>query len=148
MLTWTTISQRVRDGNPPPPRRVEKDAATWRAELAPDVFLITRTARTERPNSSAMCHSVEPGRYRCACCATLLFDATAKFDSGSGWPSFTQPASDEVVAYHGDDSHGMLRVETTCAVCDAHLGHVFPDGPAPARLRYCINGLALVKEPA
>lgn len=148
MITWATITERVRHGNPPPPARVDKDPDTWRAALTPEVFAITRLARTERPHTSAMCRSVEPGRYRCACCATLLFEAGDKFDSGTGWPSFTQPATPEVIAYHGDDSHGMLRVETTCAVCDAHLGHVFPDGPAPARLRYCINGLALVKEAA
>jgi peptide-methionine (R)-S-oxide reductase len=146
MLSWTTVSDRARNGNPPAPARVEKDDATWRAELAPEVYLIARAGRTERPHTSAMCSSVTPGRYRCACCATLLFDATTKFDSGTGWPSFTQPATPDVVAYHGDDSHGMMRVEVTCAVCDAHLGHVFPDGPAPSRLRYCINGLALVKE--
>jgi peptide-methionine (R)-S-oxide reductase len=146
MLNWNDVLKRTRTGNPAPPKRVEKDAETWRAELSPEVFSITRQAHTERPNSSAMCSSVEPGRYHCACCKTLLFDSSTKFNSGTGWPSFTQPASHDVVAYHGDESYGMVRVETTCAVCDAHLGHVFPDGPQPSRLRYCINGLSLVKE--
>ncbi|HNN94350.1 MAG TPA: peptide-methionine (R)-S-oxide reductase MsrB [Pseudomonadota bacterium] len=145
MLDWKAIEQIVRKGNPAPPRRVERDEAEWKQLLPPEVFSITRRAHTERPHTSLLCRAVEPGRYSCACCNEPLFDATTKFDSGSGWPSFTQPLSPNVVAYHGDDSHGMLRVETTCAVCDAHLGHVFPDGPAPSRLRYCINGLALVK---
>ncbi len=145
MLDWKAIEQIVRHGNPAPPRRVEREEAEWKRLLPPEVFDITRRAHTERPHTSLLCRAVEPGRYSCACCNEPLFDANTKFDSRSGWPSFTQPVSPNAVAYHGDDSHGMLRVETTCAVCDAHLGHVFPDGPAPSRLRYCINGLALVK---
>jgi methionine-R-sulfoxide reductase len=92
-----------------------------------------------------MCGLFEPGRYACVCCGTELFDASNKFDSRSGWPSFTQAVTPDVVAYHADHSHGMTRVETTCNVCDAHLGHVFPDGPAPSGLRYCINALSLQK---
>jgi peptide-methionine (R)-S-oxide reductase len=92
-----------------------------------------------------MCRLFEPGRYRCVCCGTELFDAATKYDSHSGWPSFTQAVAPGRVAYVGDESHGMWRIETTCAVCDAHLGHVFPDGPPPSGLRYCINALALEK---
>ena len=92
-----------------------------------------------------MCERIEPGRYACVCCDTLLFDAGEKFESGTGWPSFTQPAQPNAVAYLVDNSHGMRRVEGTCNTCDAHLGHVFPDGPEPSGLRYCINALALRK---
>jgi peptide methionine sulfoxide reductase msrA/msrB len=92
-----------------------------------------------------MCGLFEPGRYTCVCCGSPLFDAGGKFESGTGWPSFTQPVKENAVAYHLDSSHGMQRVETVCNTCDAHLGHVFPDGPAPSGLRYCINALALDK---
>ena len=92
-----------------------------------------------------MCSVFEPGRYDCVCCETELFDSTSKFDSKSGWPSFTQPKTPGVVAYHSDGGHGMERIEATCNVCDAHLGHVFPDGPAPTGLRFCMNGVALKK---
>lgn len=145
MLTLADINLRIRRGNPPPPRRVVRSEAEWQALLPPDVFRITRRSATERPFSSEMCGVFTPGRYHCACCDTLLFDAQNKFDSGTGWPSFSSPASPDVVAYHGDDSYGMVRIETTCAVCDAHLGHVFPDGPPPSGLRYCINALSLRK---
>ncbi len=92
-----------------------------------------------------MCSLFEPGRYACVCCGTMLFDSATKFESGSGWPSFDQPIADNVIAYHGDDSYGMHRIETTCSTCDSHLGHVFPDGPTPSGLRYCMNALALEK---
>jgi len=87
----------------------------------------------------------EPGRYHCVCCDTPLFDSTSKFDSRTGWPSFTAPLTADVVAYHLDTGHGMQRVETVCNVCDAHLGHVFPDGPPPSGLRFCINAVSLRK---
>ena len=93
-----------------------------------------------------MCGLFEPGRYACVCCGTPLFDANKKFESGTGWPSFTQPIDAAVIAYRLDESHGMQRVETICNVCDAHLGHVFPDGPPPGGLRYCINAVALQKD--
>jgi len=102
-------------------------------------------ARTERAFSSEMCSRFEPGRYACVCCGTLLFDASTKFESGTGWPSFTQPAADDAIAYIVDRSYGMVRVEARCSVCDAHLGHVFPDGPQPSGLRYCMNAVALEK---
>ena len=114
--------------------------------LTPEQFYVTRQKGTEHAFSSAMCAVFEPGRYACACCGTELFDAQTKFDSGSGWPSFTQAIAPGLVNYILDAGHGMQRVETTCAVCDAHLGHVFPDGPAPSGLRYCINALALKKQ--
>lgn len=145
LLTWAGIVDIVRHGNPPPPRRDERSEAEWRAALSPEQFYVLRQKGTERAFSSAMCAVFTPGRYACAGCGTELFDATEKFDSGSGWPSFTQAIAPGLVAYHLDESHGMQRVETTCAVCDAHLGHVFPDGPPPSGLRYCINALALEK---
>ena len=145
LLTWAGILRLVRDGNPPPPRRVELSADEWRQRLSPEQFHVLRQKGTERAFSSGMCTVFSPGRYACAGCGIELFDASEKFDSGSGWPSFTQAVAANAVAYHGDASHGMQRIETTCAVCDGHLGHVFPDGPAPSGLRYCINALALVK---
>lgn len=145
MHQWTDAISRALQGNPAPDRRVEKTPTEWRQQLTTEQFRVTRQAGTERAFSSDMCNLFEPGRYRCVCCGTELFDAENKFDSGSGWPSFTQPLRDNVVAYFSDNSHGMRRIETRCNICDAHLGHVFPDGPMPSRLRYCINALALEK---
>jgi len=145
MLTWRDVLTIASAGNPDPGRRVERTEDEWRSLLSPEEYQVTRLKGTERPFSSEMCTLFEPGRYECRCCGTMLFDSGEKFESGTGWPSFTQPVSPEVVAYHVDRSHGMTRVETTCNVCDAHLGHVFPDGPAPSGLRYCINALALRK---
>ena len=107
---------------------------------------MTRQAGTEPAFSSAMCGLFEPGIYLCLCCDSVLFDATEKFDSGTGWPSFTQPVQSNAVAYRLDRSYGMTRVETVCNVCDAHLGHVFPDGPKPSGLRYCMNAVSLKKQ--
>ena len=145
MLSWNDILKLVKDGNPPPPRRLELSDAEWRERLTPEQYYVTRQKGTERPFSSELCSLFEPGRYVCVCCDTLLFDSETKFESGTGWPSFAQPNQPNVVAYHGDSSLGMVRVETVCSVCDAHLGHVFPDGPAPSGLRFCINALALKK---
>lgn len=147
-LTWRGVLELARDGSPAPPRRLELTEAQWRERLTPEQFQITRLKGTERAHSSAMCKLFEPGRYSCVCCGTELFDASTKFDSKSGWPSFTQALAPGLVAYHSDRSHGMNRIETTCNVCDAHLGHVFPDGPAPSGLRYCINALSLEKRRA
>jgi len=146
LVQWNHVIDWANHGNPPPPRRVEKSDVEWKALLTDEQYRVTRKKGTEAPHSSAMCAIFEPGRYHCVCCDTPLFDAGTKFNSGTGWPSFSQPLSSGVVAYHMDGSHGMRRVETTCGVCDAHLGHVFPDGPAPSGLRYCINAVALRKE--
>lgn len=144
-LRWSDVRRLVEEGDPPPPRRVERTRDEWRQRLTPEQFQVTRLQGTERPFSSDMCSRFEPGRYACVCCGTVLFDATEKFESGTGWPSFTSPVAEGVVAHRDDRSHGMRRVEAVCNVCDAHLGHVFPDGPPPTGLRYCINALALEK---
>lgn len=145
MMTWEDVCRLAAEGNLTPDARVEKSEADWQAQLSPDEFQVTRLKGTERPFSSQMCSVFEPGEYACLCCDTLLFDSETKFESGTGWPSFTQAVTDNAIAYHQDFSHGMHRVETTCNTCDAHLGHVFPDGPPPSGLRYCMNALALKK---
>lgn len=145
MLDWKEVMSRSRHGNPAPERRVERSEDEWRAQLSPDQYRVTREAGTERPFSSEMCALFEPGIYGCVCCGNALFDAALKFDSHSGWPSFTQPIRDNAVAYRLDESHGMVRIEVVCNVCDAHLGHVFPDGPPPTGLRFCMNAVALQK---
>ncbi|GIX36194.1 MAG: peptide-methionine (R)-S-oxide reductase [Lysobacteraceae bacterium] len=143
MRGWEQVLQRCRQGPLTPPRRVTRTLEEWRRRLTPEQFRVTRMAGTEPPFSSPVCTLFEPGRYRCVGCGSELFDAGAKFDSGSGWPSFTQPLDEALVAYVLDESHGMVRIEVRCNVCDAHLGHVFPDGPPPTGLRYCINAVAL-----
>lgn len=145
MLTWAKVIRFANQGNPTADRRVEKSSAEWREILTPEQYAVTREKGTERPHSSGMCSIFEPGNYACVCCGTLLFDSACKFESGSGWPSFDQPIVENVIAYHGDTTHGMSRVETTCNTCDSHLGHVFPDGPEPSGLRYCMNAVALEK---
>lgn len=145
MINWNDIIRFVNHGNPTPPQRVEKSIEEWKDFLDKDIFQITREKGTERAHSSSMCQSFESGTYNCACCGVLLFDSSDKFDSQSGWPSFTQPAVLANVAYHKDRSYNMIRVEVTCNICEAHLGHVFPDGPVPSGLRYCINAFALKK---
>ena len=146
MLTWNDILRTAKTGNPAPAPKVVRTDAEWRAQLTPEQYRVTREAGTERPFSSPMCELFEPGLYSCLCCDTLLFDASQKFDSGTGWPSFTQPVADNAIAYNVDTSYGMTRVETVCNTCDAHLGHVFPDGPPPSGLRYCMNAVALKKK--
>lgn len=148
MIDWNEVMSRAQHGNPPPDRRVERSADAWRAQLSPEQFRVTRLAGTEHPFSSPLCALFEPGIYRCVGCGSLLFDAALKFDSHSGWPSFTAPLHDRAISYRIDVSHGMARIETICSVCDAHLGHVFPDGPPPAGLRFCINAVALEKTTA
>jgi len=145
MLTWEKVIEHAAKGDIKPPRRVEKSEEEWRQQLTDDEYYITRQKGTERPFMSEMCELFEPGEYACVCCGNMLFDAGEKFDSGSGWPSFTQPVEINTINYLMDTSHGMQRIETVCAVCDAHLGHVFPDGPAPSGLRYCMNAVALKK---
>ena len=146
MLNWKTVMNFAGKGNPAPDHKVEKTEAEWKAQLSSEAFRVTRQKGTESPFSSEMCNLFQPGRYACVCCNTLLFDSGEKFDSGTGWPSFTQPVQENAVAYHQDMSHGMSRIEALCNSCDAHLGHVFPDGPEPSGLRYCINAVALKKE--
>jgi peptide-methionine (R)-S-oxide reductase len=145
MLRWKDILDLAKNGNRPPPRTVRKTDEQWREQLSPAEYHVTRQHGTERAFSSEMCALFEPGRYACVGCGTPLFDADTKFESGTGWPSFTQSLAEDVVAYRVDESLGMVRVETLCNVCEAHLGHVFPDGPAPSGLRYCINAVALRK---
>lgn len=145
MLKWLDVIKYANKGNLTPDRRVEKTDEEWKALLTEEQYYITRQKGTERANSSDLCTFFEAGKYTCVCCETLLFDSAEKFDSGTGWPSFTQPIKDNVIAYHKDKSHGMYRIETTCNTCDAHLGHVFQDGPMPSGLRYCMNALALKK---
>jgi methionine-R-sulfoxide reductase len=145
MLTWKDVIKFAKEGNPKPDRIVERSEEEWRAMLSPEQYHVTRKKGTERAFSSEMCSLFEPGRYTCVCCNTLLFDASTKFESRTGWPSFTQPITDNAIAYHGDFSYGMQRIETVCNVCQAHLGHVFPDGPQPSGLRYCMNAVALQK---
>ena len=145
MLDWNDVIKFTNRGNPTPPRRVEKTPEEWREQLTEEEYYVTRQKGTERAHSSELCSLFEPGRYACRCCGTPLFDSGEKFESGTGWPSFTQPLEVDHVAYHKDTGFGMVRVEATCNVCDAHLGHVFPDGPAPSGLRYCINAVSLEK---
>ncbi len=145
MLDWDDVVRFADEGNPAPERRVERTDEEWRAQLTPEQYRVTRQRGTEMPFSSEMCSLFELGLYACLCCNTQLFDSEEKFESGTGWPSFTQPVQPNAVAYESDGSHGMRRIETTCNTCDAHLGHVFPDGPAPSGLRYCINAVALRK---
>lgn len=114
-----------------------------RRKLAPEQHAVLREKATERPFTGKWLHNKEPGTYTCAGCGAELFSSDAKFDSGTGWPSFTAPASKEGVAEEADRSHGMTRVEVLCKSCGGHLGHVFPDGPEPTGMRYCINSLAL-----
>jgi methionine-R-sulfoxide reductase len=145
MLTWNKILSFAQTSNPVPNKRIERTEEEWRQQLPEEVFFVTRKHGTEQAFSSDMCSKFEPGSYKCACCDSLLFDGEQKFESGTGWPSFVHPAEENAISYHLDRSFGMTRVETLCNSCDAHLGHVFPDGPPPSGLRYCMNAVALKK---
>jgi peptide-methionine (R)-S-oxide reductase len=117
--------------------------AEWRAKLTPEQYRILREAGTEAPFSGDLLNNKGKGMYRCAACGEPLFESGTKYDSGSGWPSFTAPADEGSVEERADQSHGMTRTEVRCAKCEGHLGHVFPDGPGPSGLRYCINSASL-----
>ena len=139
MLTWKDIIRFSTKGNPIPEKRVEKTEAEWKAQLSSEQYRITRLKGTESPHSGDLCSMYEIGKYNCVCCNAPLFDSSIKFESGTGWPSFTQPIKTNAIKYDRDTAFGMIRVEVMCNTCDSHLGHVFPDGPKPSGLRYCIN---------
>jgi len=123
--------------------KVQKTEAEWRAELGPEEYHVLREKGTEAPFSGEYDHTFEPGAYRCAGCGAELFVSETKYDSGCGWPAFSAPASGEAIDEETDTTFGMMRTEVMCSNCGGHLGHVFPDGPRPTGLRYCINSAAL-----
>jgi peptide-methionine (R)-S-oxide reductase len=125
------------------PARIVKSEPEWRAQLTPAQYHVTREHGTERAFSGPFWNEKRPGTYSCVCCGTPLFASDTKFDSGTGWPSFSSPVDGAAVSEHTDNSFFMRRTEVRCAACDAHLGHAFPDGPRPTGLRYCINGTAM-----
>ncbi|MFY0606750.1 MAG: peptide-methionine (R)-S-oxide reductase MsrB [Cyclobacteriaceae bacterium] len=147
MINWNDVIKYSKK-NLEPTRRVEKTDDEWKSQLTPEQYRVTRQKGTERAGTGDLCYSHESGKYACICCGEPLFDSSIKFESGTGWPSFTTPINLEAIKYEMDKSFGMVRVEVMCNVCDGHLGHVFPDGPEPSGLRYCVNSasIQLIKE--
>lgn len=143
MINWNDVIKYANHGVPAPDRRVEKTEAEWKEILTEEEFYITRRKGTERAGTGALCSAHDAGKYNCKCCDAPLFDSSIKFESGSGWPSFTEPIKENAMKYDKDISFGMVRVEVMCNACDAHLGHVFSDGPEPSGMRYCINSASI-----
>ncbi|MBC7172736.1 MAG: peptide-methionine (R)-S-oxide reductase MsrB [Polyangiaceae bacterium] len=141
------MTKRDRRTLPPVGEKLELPEDAWRSRLDPERYRILREQGTERAFTGKLVENHEEGRYVCAGCGAPLFDSETKYDSGSGWPSFYEPVDRDRVIEHRDVSHGMVRTEVRCARCDGHLGHVFPDGPRPTGLRYCINSASLEFEP-
>lgn len=142
-MNWNDVIKYASKGNLTPDKRVEKSDAEWQLLLSTEEFYVTRKKGTERAFTGEYCEAHDPGLYACRCCGTPLFDSRQKFESGTGWPSFTESVKENVIKYVDDRSFGMHRVEVMCNVCDGHLGHVFPDGPPPTGLRFCINSASI-----